>query len=131
MKSAILGLEGGNGAICFLAWATASTSNPANTVVIRSGVLLCVMADFTPGRQFPAAHPHTELITTKAVPSDFTAPSTSAGVRSSVIPAEVNSCFIGITISGGYISCFSLNNVPQRYRLCQPKTHTFVQRHPS
>jgi hypothetical protein len=57
-----------------------------------------------PGRALPAAHPQTELTTTSVVPSCLIACSTWSAVTKSSNPFSVNSPFMGITISAGYIS---------------------------
>ncbi|SHL08251.1 hypothetical protein SAMN05443669_100214 [Flavobacterium xanthum] len=97
------GDEGGNGKKCLRASAVASVSKPANTVVIRSGRLLASNESFTPGRAAPAAHPQTELTTTKTVPFELMAASTYSALRRSSKPADVSSSFIGITNCSGYI----------------------------
>jgi hypothetical protein len=58
------------------------------------------------GRAFAAAHPQTELITTKVVPSNVNAFSTSSGVFKEVNPAFSNSAAIGFVICSGYMLCY-------------------------
>src|SRR5215472_16287353 len=70
---------------------------------MRSGRTLFCTAARTAGRILPAAHPQIEFTTTMTVPFCDTAFSTSAAVRASSIPAEVNSWRIGATIISGYI----------------------------
>src|SRR5450432_3477002 len=83
---------------------TASTSNPAKLVVSLSGFLsLALIAITTPGRAVPAEQPHTEFIITNDVPPRVSVSSTSCLFNNSVKPFSVNSSFIGITISSGYI----------------------------
>src|SRR5690606_32396427 len=92
------------------ALATASLSTPANTVVSESGFLdeLC-RAHLMPGRAAPAAHPHTELITSRVVPfCSFNTLSTSSGVLNSRKPTSVRSARMGATNCSGYISSYEL-----------------------
>src|SRR5262245_24627800 len=97
------GDDGGYPAKYPRAFSVASRSWPANTVIIRSGRTPLRIAARTPGRILPAAHPHTELTTTITVPFCWTEFSTSAAVRASAMPAEVNSCRMGAIIISGYI----------------------------
>jgi hypothetical protein len=97
------GEDGGYPVKWLRAASVASLSWPANTVIMRSGRTLWRTAARTPGRILPAAHPHTEFTTTITVPFCFTAFSTSAAVRASAMPAEVNSWRMGAIIISGYI----------------------------
>src|SRR5664279_3514542 len=103
-NSARLGDDGGYAVKCWRARSVASLSCPANTVYTRSGRAEFCNARRTPGRIFPAAHPHTELTTTSAVPLlSASAASTSAAVRNSCAPARVSSSRMGIIRISGYI----------------------------
>jgi hypothetical protein len=63
-----------------------------------------ISSDFKiPGRALPAAHPQTELTTTRVVSLfPFIADSTSTADFNSVNPLLVNSALIGATIISGY-----------------------------
>jgi hypothetical protein len=83
--------------------ATASVSCPAKTVINLAGLRSPFRLCNTPGRQLPAAQPHTEFITTKVVSElPFMALFTSSAVLSSVKPLFVSSALIGATIISGY-----------------------------
>ena len=80
----------------------ASMSAPANTVAMTSGRESWRSASAMPGRALPAAQPHTEFTTIISVPAvPVTAASTSAGVRSSLMPRSVSSLRIGATKNSG------------------------------
>src|SRR5215469_12274721 len=107
------GEDGGYPLKCRRAASVASRSWPANTVIIRSGRTLLCTAARTAGRILPAAHPQIEFTTTMTVPFCDTAFSTSAAVRASSIPAEVNSWRIGATIISGYIGFLLVTILPR------------------
>ena len=103
LNNAKLGEEGGKGIILALATSVASRSTPANTVYKWSGVFSLFNEILTAGRAFAAAQPQTELTTTKAVPDLDKPVSTASAVNNSSKPMVVNSSFMGLTISAGYI----------------------------
>ena len=79
-------------------------SNPAKLVVKKlGGVPLFATAINTPGRAVPAEQPQTELIITSVVPSFASCSFTAVADNNSVKPFSVNSSFIGMTISAGYM----------------------------
>src|SRR5690606_35630397 len=103
LKRAILGEDGGNGIMWFLAVFTASVSTPAKTVTKWSGFLLFCMLNLAAGLALAAAQPQTEFTTTRVVPSFFSAFSTASLVYSSSNPAVAKSARMGFTNSSGYI----------------------------
>ena len=78
-------------------------STPAKTVNNSEGTFSLFKECLTPGRAFAAAHPHTELTIKTALLLLATFSETSFEVVKLLKPIEVNSYFIGLTISDGYI----------------------------
>lgn len=69
LNRAMDGDDGGKGIIKPRAMSTEDLSFPAKAVTARVGLTPGLdRAMRTPGRQEPAAHPHTELTTTRVVP---------------------------------------------------------------
>ena len=84
---------------------------------LEAGVFSLFNESFTPGRIFPAAHPHTELTTNKRVSDSFSIIlSTRSAEFKSTNPTDVRSFFIGITSSSGYIILFFYKSMVLLYK---------------